>query len=122
MLGEVIRIQFEVPGSKQMACHAVVTRLDPDKVDRIQVGVHFYKLEMSHRIVLAQGLTRKFKQDFKNSSDLAKDPTNGFGTLGQIFIMSFFLSFWSWLLVSALQDGPGGMYQRVLALIGAFVR
>lgn len=61
LLGEVIKIQFTVPGSKQMACYAIVTRLDHVSKSTILVGVHFYRLEMPQRVVLAQGLSRKFK-------------------------------------------------------------
>lgn len=62
-LGEIIRIQFTVPGSSQMACHAIVTRLEQIESEKILVGVHFYKLEMSHRINLARGLVEKFGFD-----------------------------------------------------------
>src|ERR1044071_8751962 len=55
VLGEIIRIQFVIPGGKQMACHAIVTRVDWDREQVNLVAVHFYKLEMSHRIMLAQG-------------------------------------------------------------------
>ncbi|MNS73898.1 PilZ domain protein [compost metagenome] len=61
LLGEVIKIQFIPPGGKQMACHAIVTRLD-EIGENILVGVHFYKLEMAHRIALAQGLARRLKE------------------------------------------------------------
>jgi hypothetical protein len=62
LLGEVIKIQFTPPGSRQMACYGIVTRLDSIPDGKILVGVHFYKLEMPQRIVLAQGLARKFKE------------------------------------------------------------
>ena len=62
LLGEVIKIQFTPPGSKQMACYGIVTRLDNISHQRTLVGVHFYKMEMAARIVLAQGLARRFKE------------------------------------------------------------
>jgi hypothetical protein len=46
-----------------MACHAIVTRLEQLENEKILVGVHFYKLEMSHRINLARGLVEKFGFD-----------------------------------------------------------
>jgi hypothetical protein len=61
LLGEVIKIQFTPPGGKQMACYAIVTRLDELNEHNNLVGVHFYKLEMAHRITLAQGLARRLK-------------------------------------------------------------
>ena len=71
-LGEIIRIQFTVPGSEQMACHAIVTRLEQENIEKILVGVHFYKLEMAHRINLARGLVEKFGFD-KSEDDQAID-------------------------------------------------
>lgn len=62
ILGEVIRIQFTVPGGKQMACHGIVTRLEEDRPHQMLVGIHFYKLEMPHRVILAQGLSNKFRE------------------------------------------------------------
>lgn len=62
VLGEIIKIQFQAPGGKQMASYAIVTRLDPmPGTAIILVGLHFYKMEMGHRVVLAQGLARKLK-------------------------------------------------------------
>jgi hypothetical protein len=63
ILGEVIKIQFTPPGSRQMACYGIVTRLDSIANASTLVGVHFYKMEMSQRIVLAQGLARRFKEN-----------------------------------------------------------
>ncbi|MGZ3769985.1 MAG: PilZ domain-containing protein [Bdellovibrio sp.] len=76
LLGEVVKIQFVTPGAKQMACYAIVTRLDEIPKDRTLVGVHFYKLEMSQRIILAQGLARKFKetQDRNKIDELLNRP------------------------------------------------
>ncbi|WP_413582294.1 PilZ domain-containing protein [Bdellovibrio sp. HCB288] len=63
ILGEVIKIQFTPPGSRQMACYAIVTRLDSIANSQTLVGVHFYKMEMTQRIVLAQGLARRFREN-----------------------------------------------------------
>lgn len=63
ILGEVIKIQFTPPGSRQMACYGIVTRLDGISNSQTLVGVHFYKMEMTQRIVLAQGLARRFKEN-----------------------------------------------------------
>lgn len=61
ILGEVIRIQFIAPGGKQMATHALVTRIERTNKEKSLVAVHFYKMEMGHRVALAQGLSKKFK-------------------------------------------------------------
>src|SRR4051812_43426462 len=62
VLGEIIKIQFIAPGGQQMASHAIVTRLDNIEGKKILVGLHFYKMEMGHRVALAQGLARKIKE------------------------------------------------------------
>jgi hypothetical protein len=58
-LGEVIKIQFAVPSSEPMACHAIVTRIEPVNSFECEISVHFYKLERLQRINLVQGLTIK---------------------------------------------------------------
>lgn len=92
ILGEVIRIQFSVPGGNQMACHGIVTRLENAGRNSMLVAVHFYKLEMSHRIALAQGLSRKFHEHKKNRvSEGEIALANAFP---KIMIMAGFLGLW----------------------------
>jgi len=62
LLGEVIKIQFIPPGASQMACYGIVTRLENISEARTLVGLHFYKMEMSQRVALAQGLSKKLKK------------------------------------------------------------
>lgn len=58
-IGEVIKIQFPVPGSEQMACYAVVIRIEKiNQYDNL-IGVHFYKLDRTQRLNLVQGLSDK---------------------------------------------------------------
>jgi hypothetical protein len=59
MLGEIIKIQFSVPGGQQMACYAVVIRIDGNDDFENQIAVHFYKLDRLQRLNLLQGLTQK---------------------------------------------------------------
>lgn len=75
VLGEVIKIQFKISPTKQMACHAIVTRMDPAESDRTLVAVHFYKLEMAHRIALAQGLSEKIKKHKERFDEKALNTT-----------------------------------------------
>ena len=104
LLGEVIKIQFEVPGSKPMACYAVVTRIDPMKNQKMLVAVHFYKLEMAQRIALAQGLSRKLKdqvdqQLITENSKITLTASDFF----KVLVMSSLLGVWAfftWVLVS----------------------
>lgn len=70
-LGEIIRIQFQVPGSESMACHAIVTRIENINSFECEIAVHFYKLERLQRIALVQGLTIKNmgKTDYSELSE-----------------------------------------------------
>ncbi len=58
-LGEIIKIQFAVPGSEMMACYAVVTRIEQTTDCENEIAVHFYKLDRVQRINLVQGLAQK---------------------------------------------------------------
>jgi len=60
-IGEIIKIQFSVPGGQQMACYAVVIRMDPGGDFETSVAVHFYKLDRLQRLNLLQGLTHTVK-------------------------------------------------------------
>ncbi len=111
LLGEVIKVQFAVPGGKQMACHAIVTRLDPEKNEKILVGVHFYKLEMAHRIALAQGLSQKQKFQSANLEEQNPFTLHSLKVISQIFMMSLLLSLWSWLMLSLIEIGYHGYMQ-----------
>jgi hypothetical protein len=62
IVGEVIKIQFEVPGKSQMACHGLATRLEPMGHHSMLVGVQFIKMEMPQRLALLQGLAQKLKE------------------------------------------------------------
>lgn len=61
IIGEIIKIEFAIPGSRQMACFGLVTRLEPCGKGKLLVGIHFQKLELPHRIILLQGLAQKLK-------------------------------------------------------------
>ncbi|MBY0555343.1 PilZ domain-containing protein [bacterium] len=68
-MGEVIKIQFAVPGSQQMACYAVVIRIEKiNQFDNL-IGVHFYKLDRTQRLNLVQGLTEKVQKPVKDLKD-----------------------------------------------------
>ncbi|MEQ1722534.1 MAG: PilZ domain-containing protein [Pseudobdellovibrio sp.] len=61
-IGEVIKIQFSVPGAQQMACYAVVIRIEKTNQFDNLIGVHFYKLDRTQRLNLVQGLTDKVQK------------------------------------------------------------
>lgn len=99
LLGEVIKIQFTPPGARQLACHAIVTRLDNISNDETLVGVHFYKMDINHRISLAQGLARKFKehQDRGQIDELlnrTKKPSALWSHFPQFLMMALLAGIW----------------------------
>lgn len=62
-VGEHIRIEFTLPGSTQpMACFALVTRSEIFNNQEMLVAVHFEKINMQQRLLLAQTIAIKLKQ------------------------------------------------------------
>ena len=103
LLGEVIKIQFTPPGARQLACHGIVTRLENIAGEQTLVGVHFYKMDMNHRISLAQGLARKFKehQDRGEIDDLLNRTTKSnlrLSLFPQFFMLMVLAGVWSFSL------------------------
>lgn len=101
LVGEFIKIQFHVPGSAEMACYGLVTRLEPHGNSEMLVGIQFYKLEMAHRIVLLQGLAQKLRDQIQ--SHQAK-PEKSFWDIAkrnwkESSMMILFLTFWLILLL-----------------------
>lgn len=121
LLGEVIKIQFTPPGSRQMACYGIVTRIENASESQMLVGVHFYKLEMSQRIVLAQGLARKFKehQDRGHIEDLLNRPRSkiSLSTIPQLFFMGIMGTLWCTVIWSLLRFEYAGLYKILLNLL-----
>ena len=60
-LGEVIKIQFSVPSAEQMACYAIVIRIEKISSIENMIGVHFYKLNRTQRLNIVQGLSDKIR-------------------------------------------------------------
>ena len=89
-LGEIIKIQFEVPGAEPMACHAIVTRIEHVNSYDCEIAIHFYKLERIQRINLVQGLTIKNSQnpksEIKADSNKMRQVFNVVGLLTAAFI------------------------------------
>jgi hypothetical protein len=73
LVGELIKIQFQVPGSAQMACFGLVTRIEPQGPSTMLVGVQFKKLELPHRIILAQALANKLREQQKEQEAKKSD-------------------------------------------------
>jgi hypothetical protein len=118
LLGEVVKIQFTPPGASQMACYGIVTRLDSDSDSQTLVAIHFYKMEMSQRIVLAQGLARKIRESSgKNNMDEITSSSSSEITLNhapQIFLMTSIALLWCGVIWNLLHFGYDGLYKVLL--------
>lgn len=119
LLGEVVKIQFTPPGSRQMACYGIVTRLESINDSRTLVGIHFYKLEMQQRIVLAQGLARRFKeaQERGQIDDLLNGPRSqlSLSNLPQLVMMGLLVLGWCGSIWALLRFEYAGLYKILLS-------
>lgn len=66
LLGELIKIQFQVPGSEQMSCYGLVIRIEKLDPEFSLIAVQFHRLELAHRINLAQGLALRELDSIKS--------------------------------------------------------
>lgn len=99
ILGEIIKIQFHPPdiGKKQnrpLACYALVTRIDRVSDSSNMVAVHFYKMEMGHRIALAQGLSRKLRLVPKEQNTSKNENIITLKKIPMTLKFMIFTSFW----------------------------
>lgn len=120
LLGEVVKIQFTPPGSRQMACYGIVTRLESISDSQMLVGLHFYKLEMQQRIVLAQGLARRFKESQERGQidDLLNRPRSNvsLANLPQLVLMGMLATLWCASIWMLLRFEYVGLYQLLTSL------
>nr|BFD58723.1 hypothetical protein CKG001_08300 [Bdellovibrio sp. CKG001]BFD62148.1 hypothetical protein BdHM001_08290 [Bdellovibrio sp. HM001]BFD67937.1 hypothetical protein HAGR004_29590 [Bdellovibrio sp. HAGR004] len=118
LLGEVVKIQFTPPGSRQMACYGIVTRLENISDSQMLVGIHFYKLEMQQRIVLAQGLARRFKESQERGQidDLLNRPRSNLSlaSLPQLVVMGMLATLWCASIWMLLRYEYVGLYKMIL--------
>lgn len=91
-LGEIIKIQFAVPGSEQMACYAVVIRIDHIGAYDNIVGVHFYKLDRMQRLNLVQGLAHKIQKNHDTEVPAVRSSTQIIAVLGLIMTLICWLT------------------------------
>jgi hypothetical protein len=61
-IGELMKIEYDVPGSKRMAVYAMVTRLEAFSNGKTLVAVKFYRMELAQRVILAQALALKLRE------------------------------------------------------------
>lgn len=104
LVGEIIKIQFQVPGSNEMACFGLVTRIESIGASEMLVGLQFHKLEMAHRIVLLQGLAQKLKEqiEFRQSEEKKTFFQTALFHWKESAVIISFLIFWITLTLWAL--------------------
>jgi len=61
-IGEFIKIQYTLADSQTTASHALITRLEDMTGHRILVGVKFYRMDLAQRVMLAQSMAIKLKE------------------------------------------------------------
>ena len=95
-LGEIIKIQFQVPLAETMACYAIVIRIQSiDESGMNEISVHFYKLDRLQRINLVQGLAQKIDTDLKANP---KQKQSSWGSSQSFILMIFSAAIWLILL------------------------
>lgn len=100
-IGEVIKIQFSVPGAKQMACYAVVIRIEKINLIENLIGVHFYKLDRTQRLNIVHGVSEKIKRNKENEVEKPKWPV--------LSILGLILSVLCWItLIKIFYLAPQG--------------
>jgi len=102
-IGEFIKIEYTIPGSQKMAAHAMVTRLEEMSPSKTLVGVKFFRLELAQRVILAQSLALKLReQQIRRLEDRRKNLGLGGKYLPVLFLVLltlifYFSSSWEWL-------------------------
>lgn len=91
-LGEIIKIQFAVPGADQMACYAITIRIEKISEFENIIGVHFYKLDRLQRLNLVQGLAHKVKNHFDDQKIHISQSTHMFAFLGLLLSLVCWLT------------------------------
>jgi hypothetical protein len=69
-IGEVIKIQFTPPHSKTIASYAITTRIEKASENVNIIAVHYYKMDMQHRVALAHSLETKFSERIKEKQKM----------------------------------------------------
>jgi hypothetical protein len=61
-IGEILKIEYSVPGGQKLAGYAMVTRLEAFSSSKMLVGVKFHQMDLPQRVHLAQALTLKLRE------------------------------------------------------------
>lgn len=101
MIGEIVKIQFEVPQASQMACLGLVIRLEKKSKTITLVGIKFLKLDLAQRLYMTQSLSKKLReQQAQQRSDefrmewKSKAPK---AVLAWFFLGLWMIALWTWM-------------------------
>jgi len=94
--GECVKIQFEIPGSQTMACHAIVSRIEKIDPETLLVAIEFESLNQVQRKNLFKGLKGKQFKDEGMTID-----TDPIPKIPKWMYISFFVSLTLSLFLSA---------------------
>jgi hypothetical protein len=98
-LGEIIKIQFQTPNGHSLATRAMVTRLDPSTKNQTLVGVHFYKTEKGHLLLLAQSISEKLRANPIKEDTIDLNAEAKIEITKKILIMTTALASWLGLVL-----------------------
>lgn len=112
VIGEVIRVQFEVPNASQMACFALVSRLERRSSSTVFVGVQFMKLDLPQRLYLTHSLSLKLREQQRREAR-QRSQMNWHLKAPRLFLAWFFLGIWImalWMWMSGFLHKIGEIF------------
>lgn len=81
VVGELVKVQFEVPGTSNMAAFALVTRVEPNHGSQpmgqgatMLVATQFVQMDTPQKLHLAQGLGQKLKAALPDPNEILVPP------------------------------------------------
>ena len=103
-IGEFIKIEYSVPGGSQsIACYSLVVRLEDIASGKTLVGIKFFRMELAQRVILAQGLALKMRDQQIHSLQEKQQSMNRpsriipFLFLGLWSVLFYFACSWIWM-------------------------
>lgn len=113
-LGEVIKIQFTPPQSKSIACYAITTRIERISEDQNLIAVHYYKMEMGHRLALAQSLESRLSLKLKSQQkNEIIDSVQNLLIQKEFYMMTLMVLLWFAFTAMYFKFGSQGLVEKI---------
>lgn len=96
VVGEVVKVQFDVPGATGMAAFALVIRVEPKNAkgekstSTMLVATQFVQMDTSQKLHIAQGLGKKLASKIKDANEIlvsANPRKKMFYYVGIVFVL-----------------------------------